>query len=337
MATDDSEIRKSWKKGSLVEVHSNSQKEWFQGAITEIYIKNQVEWLQVSYNGGYEKEMLRYDRNLRKSMYDPSQKSQQKINKKNQQRVLDEYAAKIIQLDEANGQKAILINIYEKKIEEQKILIGTIKKEASTYINDELLKQIMDLQNERNELKGKHQKELEKVQNEIMVYKHESQMKQSKIDQYLYQVKDSTQIIAHYQQATKQLDTTNEKKTIQMKDLLKQIAEQKTLIQSIKKEKIVLKKKNKEKTTQIKIVTALMNQLKEECKSLNDRLSLFENDRKEYEMTVNTLINTNTSIRKQNKKFKQLNIDTNNYKQWDVDEIVHWIISLNPQIYVRYE
>eukprot|EP01084_Bolivina_argentea_P124132 219969_1 len=105
----------------------------------------------------------------------------------------------------------------------------------------------------------------------------------------------------------------------QMNQCVAQIEEQKTLIELMKKEKMVLEKGNNEKGIQ-------MNKLKNKCKSLRDRVRLLEDEKKEFEMNINRL-------EEENKKLKLLNINTNNYEQWDADEIVHWIISLNPKIY----
>eukprot|EP01084_Bolivina_argentea_P092818 166966_1 len=108
------------------------------------------------------------------------------------------------------------------------------------------------------------------------------------------------------------LKDENAKKTIQLNKYQRQIEEQKICIESIKKEKILLEKNNNEKSTQIRIVTKLVNKLEDECKSLNDRICILEDERKEYEMNIHRL-------KKENKKLKLLNINTNNYKQWNVD------------------
>eukprot|EP01084_Bolivina_argentea_P124131 219967_1 len=136
--------------------------------------------------------------------------------------------------------------------------------------------------------------------------------------------------IQSYQDITRHLQRENtkllaEKKeqeqvsAAQMNQCVAQIEEQKTLIELMKKEKMVLEKGNNEKGIQ-------MNKLKNKCKSLRDRVRLLEDEKKEFEMNINRL-------EEENKKLKLLNINTNNYEQWDADEIVHWIISLNPKIY----
>eukprot|EP01084_Bolivina_argentea_P021799 40519_1 len=111
------------------------------------------------------------------------------------------------------------------------------------------------------------------------------------------------------QNENKELNAINNKKTIQINEYEKQMVEQKTLIESFKKDKIVVEKSNSEKTTQIAIVTELMNKLKGECKSLNNRINILENEQKEYELNINKL-------KEENKKLRLLNIDTNKYKQW---------------------
>merc|ERR1711997_1126479 len=42
-------------------------------------------------------------------------------------------------------------------------------------------------------------------------------------------------------------------------------------------------------------------------------------------------------LKDENKQSKLKNLNTDNYEEWSADEIAHWIISLNPEIYGEYE
>ena len=55
-----------------------------------------------------------------------------------------------------------------------------------------------------------------------------------------------------------------------------------------------------------------------------------EDERKEFEMKINELI-------EENKRLKVNNLDLDNYKDWDRDELIHWIISIDKDIYGQYE
>ena len=39
----------------------------------------------------------------------------------------------------------------------------------------------------------------------------------------------------------------------------------------------------------------------------------------------------------ENKESKLQNINTDNYEEWSVNEVIHWIISLDPDNYGQYE
>ena len=66
----DDQKRRALKKGSKVEIYSNSRKKWTIGTISRIYRDRQGEWLEVKY-GAFPhnfKDMKRYDRDYLRPM-----------------------------------------------------------------------------------------------------------------------------------------------------------------------------------------------------------------------------------------------------------------------------
>eukprot|EP01083_Nonionella_stella_P150432 479192_1 len=63
---------------------------------------------------------------------------------------------------------------------------------------------------------------------------------------------------------------------------------------------------------------------------LRQRISELEDERKEFEMTIDAL-------KEENKRLKLQHLDTDNYEQWSADEVVHWMVSVDQQIYTQYE
>ena len=63
---EDKDIRRQWKKGSKLEVYSQSKKEWFKGKVERVYKDDLGEWLVVIYDDGeMEKDLERWHKDLR--------------------------------------------------------------------------------------------------------------------------------------------------------------------------------------------------------------------------------------------------------------------------------
>merc|ERR1712154_52335 len=67
-----------------------------------------------------------------------------------------------------------------------------------------------------------------------------------------------------------------------------------------------------------------------EISLLRDKVSRLEHERKELEIE-------NIEIKKENKRLKLKYIDTANYEQWEYEEIVQWILSLNKEMFSEYK
>eukprot|EP01084_Bolivina_argentea_P265681 450442_1 len=169
--------------------------------------------------------------------------------------------------------------------------------------NAELIKNVSDLQIGNDELNKTivshyrtNKREIESLQNEkeemskiIEQLQHEKQ----EMEEYKETINKLKSDLNNEQMKNKHINAIQDQKTIQINEYELQIEQQKTTIQSLnkekvalEKEKIALEKNNKEKTTQITVVTELMNKLKTECKSLNNRINVFENEQKEYEINI---------------------------------------------------
>jgi len=65
MTDHDEKLRKSWKKGSRVEIYSESKQKWFKGHIERIFTDSEGEWLTVKYGGFNVKEVQRWTEFIR--------------------------------------------------------------------------------------------------------------------------------------------------------------------------------------------------------------------------------------------------------------------------------
>ena len=61
----DDPIRKSWKKGSKLEIYSESKEQWYNGKIERIFHDEEGEWLAIKYNGFNLKEVQRFTQFIR--------------------------------------------------------------------------------------------------------------------------------------------------------------------------------------------------------------------------------------------------------------------------------
>merc|ERR1712130_1087348 len=101
--------------------------------------------------------------------------------------------------------------------------------------------------------------------------------------------------------------------------------DQKQQIQSLNDKISLMQKENQ-------LLKGSNDDYKQENESLNYKVSSLEDERKKFEMTIDDLKNENKELQL---KLENLNFD--NYEEWTADEIVQWILSLNPEIYGEYE
>eukprot|EP01084_Bolivina_argentea_P126138 223402_1 len=120
---------------------------------------------------------------------------------------------------------------------------------------------------------------------------------------------------------------------IKLKREIKQLSEQQSNINLILDKAIAKKTDNISLQKQLETNRNLQqkyNELREKYAKLNNEKSLLEDEQKVFEMTIHEL-------REENKQLKMQSLNINKYEEWSSEEIVHWIISLNPQIYGKYE
>ena len=82
-----------------------------------------------------------------------------------------------------------------------------------------------------------------------------------------------------------------------------------------------------------KVVNTLREEKKvmvQQMEQMKDKVSRLEDERKEFDMTINEL-------KEENKKLKLNNLDVGKYEEWGVDEIIYWIISLDEKVFQQYE
>lgn len=61
----DEQIRKSWVRGSRVEVYSRGRKKWMRGLVTKVFVDEEGEWLEVRYGKKLVKETPRDSPDIR--------------------------------------------------------------------------------------------------------------------------------------------------------------------------------------------------------------------------------------------------------------------------------
>ena len=73
-----------------------------------------------------------------------------------------------------------------------------------------------------------------------------------------------------------------------------------------------------------------MDIVKAESQRMKQRMDILEDEKKEYEMTINEL-------KDEIKELKKKTLDINNYKDWDSDDVINWILSIEDGAFIKYE
>ena len=72
------------------------------------------------------------------------------------------------------------------------------------------------------------------------------------------------------------------------------------------------------------------DELQSKVNALNQKVATLENEQKEYEMTINEL-------KEQVKKLKVNALDINEFREWDSNDVINWILSIDDGVLAKYE
>ena len=67
-----------------------------------------------------------------------------------------------------------------------------------------------------------------------------------------------------------------------------------------------------------------------ENESIKRQVGMLEDEKKEFEVT-------NQELRQENQRLKVQSLDKSKYEEWGAEELVHWIVSIDPEVYSQYE
>jgi len=77
---EDDRKRSEWRKGSKVEIYSETERKWIQGNIIKVYVDQEGEWLVIRYAAARTKEIQRFSNYIRPAQ--TPQKAKKKVEKK---------------------------------------------------------------------------------------------------------------------------------------------------------------------------------------------------------------------------------------------------------------
>eukprot|EP01084_Bolivina_argentea_P016958 31661_1 len=148
---------------------------------------------------------------------------------------------------------------------------------------------------------------------------------------------DLLNTIQQQNKTIKQLEQANSDKQQENTELRQKVSsleggrkEYELQINSLKNENTELRQKVSSLEGGRKEYELQINSLKNENTELRQKVSSLEDERKEYEMQINDLKNEIRTL-------KVKSIDINEFKEWNEDDVLNWIFSIDNGLFIKYE